>query len=65
MTRRPCHHSADCPGTGLDCGPDQERHYVKRAVPKTAAELTEIRARAWITRRAKYGECGHHGSYLR
>ena len=64
MTRA-CIHGADCPGTGLDCGPDFSRQYVKRARPKPAAELTEIRARAWATRRAKYGDRGHHGSYSR
>ena len=61
----PCIHGADCAGDGLDCGPDQSRQYTKRAPQKTAAELTEIRARAWATRRAKYGERGHHGSYSR
>lgn len=65
MTRRPCHHGADCAGTGLDCGPDQERQYVRRAPAKTAAELSDIRARAWATRRAKYGDRGHCGSYSR
>lgn len=65
MTRRPCHHAADCAGTSLDCGPDQERHYVRRAPQKSAAELSDIRARAWATRRAKYGDRGHCGSYSR
>lgn len=58
----PCIHGAECDGTGLDCGPDFSR---KKPTPKPAAELTEIRARAWATRRAKYGERGHHGSYSR
>lgn len=52
----PCIHGTDCPGTGLDCGPDQSR---KKPAPKSADELKDIRARAWATRRAKYGECGH------
>lgn len=58
----PCIHGADCPGDGLDCGPDTRR---KRPAPKPVAELSEIRARAWATRRAKYGERGHCGSYAR
>ena len=63
--KRHCIHGTDCPGTGLDCGPDFSRHYVKRAAPKSADELSDIRARAWATRRAKYGERGHRGSYSR
>ena len=27
--------------------------------------VSDIRRRAWVTRRAKYGERGHNGSYLR
>ena len=44
--------------TGLDDGPplNQPR---KRPTPKPAEETREIRARAWATRRAKYGEHGH------
>lgn len=53
-------HRADL--SGIDDGPylphrnpaDKRRHGMK-----SAAELTEIRARAWATRRAKYGEHGH------
>ena len=41
---------------GLDDGPYRER---KKAVPKLAAEISEIRARAWATRREKYGQRGH------
>ena len=63
--KRPCIHGADCDGTGLDCGPDFSRQYVKRAAPKSADELKEIRARAWATRRAKFGKSGHNGSYSR
>lgn len=62
MSRWPCVHGRDCPGTGLDCGPDQSR---KKPEPKPAAELADIRARAWATRRAKYGPQGHNGSYSR
>ncbi len=27
------------------------------------SDLSDIRRRAWITRRAKYGKCGHAGTY--
>lgn len=27
--------------------------------------LSEVRKRAWETRRAKYGQCGHTGAYRR
>lgn len=49
--------------TGLDDGPDLPAR--KRPPAKTAAELAAIRARAWATRRARYGERGHSGSYRR
>lgn len=62
MKSWPCIHGAGCDGSGLDCGPDQSR---KKPAPKTPAELAEIRARAWATRRAKYGPAGHYGSYTR
>lgn len=52
----PCVHGADCQGLGIDCGPDQSR---RKPLPKSATELADIRARAWATRRAKYGERGH------
>jgi hypothetical protein len=55
----PCVHGTDCAGAGLDCGPDFTRQYTKRAAPKTAAEMSVIRARAWATRRDKYGERAH------
>ena len=51
-----CIHGAFCDGRGLDCGPDQRR---RKPAPKSAAEMAEIRARAWETRRAKYGAKGH------
>ena len=52
----PHDHRAD--NTGLDDGPPlyTER---KRPAPKPAAEIKEIRARAWATRREKYGKYGH------
>lgn len=65
MSEWPCVHGADCDGTGLDCGPNTERQYIRRAPIKSAAEVSEIRSRAWATRRAKYGERGHNGSYAR
>lgn len=58
----PCIHGSDCLGTGIDCGPDQRR---RRSALRPAAELASIRARAWATRRAKYGARGHNGSYTR
>jgi hypothetical protein len=33
--------------------------YRRKPAPKTAEQLSEIRAQAWATRRAKYGERGH------
>ena len=42
------------PCTGLDCGPYLPgRAPRKKAPAKSAAELVEIRAKAWATRRAK------------
>lgn len=45
--------------SGLDDGPPLGRTYTKRAPQKTPEELAEIRARAWATRRKKYGQHGH------
>lgn len=46
--------------SGLDDGPWLPGHAPRRkAAPKPADEVREIRSRAWTTRRAKYGECGH------
>lgn len=54
------------PCSGLDCGVYLPgRRPRKLPEPKPSAELADIRARAWATRRAKYGPRGHHGSYLR
>lgn len=48
--------------TGLDDGPWLPGQAPrKRPPPKSAAELSDIRARAWATRRAKYGPAGHRG----
>jgi hypothetical protein len=60
--RWPCIHGSECDGRGLHCGPDQSR---KKSTPKPASEMAAIRARAWETRRAKYGQQGHRGSYAR
>lgn len=62
MGKWPCIHGAHCDGRGIDCGPDQSR---KVPAYKTSAEIADIRARAWATRRAKYGDRGHSGSYAR
>lgn len=48
------------PCDGLDCGvylPGRAPR--KRPEPKSAATLATIRARAWATRRARYGERVH------
>lgn len=46
--------------TGLDDGPWMPgRAPRKKAAPKPADEIREIRTRAWATRRARYGEHGH------
>ena len=58
----PCHHGRHCDGAGLDCGPDFGR---KKPAPKSREEMSAIRARAWATRRAKYGPRGNNGSYSR
>lgn len=44
--------------TGLDDGPPLHPKR-KKPAPKSAAETRDIRARAWATRRSKYGEHGH------
>lgn len=44
--------------SGLDDGP-YLRPPRKRPAPKPPAQLTEIRERAWATRRQKYGRYGH------
>lgn len=48
------------PCTGLECGvflPGQAPRAAGKA--KSTLQLRGIRARAWATRRAKYGEAGH------
>lgn len=55
----PHDHKPD--NTGLDDGicflPGREPR--KKAAPKPADEIRDIRARAWATRRQKYGQHGH------
>lgn len=43
---------------GLDDGPPLGRQYRKPA-PKSREETKDIRARAWATRRERYGQYGH------
>jgi hypothetical protein len=51
-------HKADL--SGLDDGPDLPGQAPrKKTAPKPADEIREIRARAWATRRQKYGPHGH------
>lgn len=46
--------------SGLDDGPWLPGHGPRRKpAPKPPEELAAIRARAWATRRAKYGPEGH------
>ena len=46
--------------SGLDDGPYLPGHAPrKKAEPKAADEMADIRARAWATRREKYGKYGH------
>lgn len=52
-----CGHT---PCDGLDCGvflPGEAPR--KKMAAKSPEEMAEIRARAWATRRAKYGRYGH------
>ncbi len=44
--------------TGLDDGPPLNPPR-KKPAPKPAPEIRDIRARAWATRRKKYGQHGH------
>ncbi len=46
--------------SGLDDGPPLPGHAPRKKMePKSADEVRDIRARAWATRRAKYGQHGH------
>lgn len=55
-TTFPHDHKPDM--SGLDDGPPLETPR-RKPLPKSAAEFRAIRARAWQTRRAKYGPHGH------
>jgi len=55
-TTFPHDHKPD--NSGLDDGPDLYPPR-KKAAPKSKETLAAIRARAWETRRAKYGVHGH------
>lgn len=44
--------------SGLDDGPPLYPPR-KKAAPKSAGEMSRIRAQAWATRRSKYGHRGH------
>lgn len=47
-------------GSGLDDGPYLPGQAPrKKPAPKDASEISEIRNRAWKTRRQKYGDRGH------
>lgn len=48
-------HKADL--SGLDDGPDD--HKRRKPFPVSPEVLSEIRRRAWETRREKYGKYGH------
>lgn len=50
-------HDHQPDNTGLDDGPPLPVR--KRPAPKSPEVLREIRARAWATRRRKYGNHGH------
>ena len=56
-TERVHDHKPD--NTGLDDGPLLPGRRRKKPERKPAHVAAEIRARAWATRRAKYGDCGH------
>lgn len=40
-------------------------HYVFEVKRPPSPLVSDVRKRAWVTRRAKYGESGHNGSYSR
>jgi len=57
-----CPHDHKSDKSGLDDGPYLDEYPFKqrkKAEPKDAETIREIRARAWATRRAKYGQSGH------
>lgn len=60
-TTFPHDHRSD--NSGIDDGPPLKTR--KKAAPKSLEVMAMIRARAWATRRVKYGKRGNNGSYLR
>lgn len=63
-TLKDCQGTPGLPKDHLDSGPCIGRcigscRPRKKAPPKTPEESAEIRARAWATRREKYGKDGH------
>jgi len=58
-------HDHQPDNTGLDDGPDLGRKKYTKPAPKPADVAAEIRARAWDTRRQKYGPRGHNSNYSR
>lgn len=54
----PCGNDHRPDNTGLDDGPPL-RTPRKRPDPKPTDDIRDIRARAWATRRQKYGKYGH------
>ena len=52
------------PCDGLDCGLFAKGHEPRRKL-KPLNNVSLVRKRAWETRRAKYGQQGHNGSYRR
>jgi hypothetical protein len=53
----PFPHDHQPDNSGLDDGPEPPAR--KKAAPKPPEVMAEIRARAWATRREKYGAHGH------
>lgn len=51
-------HDHQPDSSGLDDGPPLDAAR-KRPAPKSSEEVHAIRARAWATRREKYGRRGH------
>jgi hypothetical protein len=51
-------HDHQPDNTGLDDGPPLNEPR-KKPAPKSDAEMWQIRAQAWATRRRKYGAHGH------
>lgn len=53
-------HDHQLDNSGLDDGPLLPgRGPRKKPAPKSAEEMAAIRAKAWATRRARYGRFGH------